>query len=105
MFLWFLFGTQLLTATGLWILTIFPHKHNYLIKITSKNAGRQYTNSNHLLNGINAICTAYFGYMIISNMAVAYGKVDGLGTYIMMIFIGSLFALIAFFMWRSFQLK
>lgn len=105
MTIWLLFGTQLLTAVGLWALTLIPHHHNYMFKVTSENAPRVFANSNHLLNGVNAICTAYFGYLITMNFAVAQGAAQGLGSFSMIVFMGSLFALIGFFIWRSFQLR
>lgn len=101
--MWMLFAVQLSIAVGVWVLSYFPHKHNYMVEITEENAKRVYSNSVSLLHGVNAVCCAFIGYMIVANLSIAKGEMEGLGSASMWIFMVTLFSLIGFFIWRSYR--
>lgn len=99
---WMLFGVQMSIAIGVWVLSYFPHMHNYMVEITEENAERVYSNSVSLLHGVNAICCSYFAYMIVTNLSIAKGELNGLGSLSMVLFMVTLFGLIGYFIWRIF---
>lgn len=62
----FLFFLPIL-ATGLYILmfvlTKYPHQHNYMVNITEENAPQQYRFSVTVLRVVNLLCTIMFAYI------------------------------------------
>ena len=56
--LWILVGINFLINVGSFALSKFPHKFNYLVKITEENARRQYTLAIHILF-ISALLTTF----------------------------------------------
>lgn len=99
------FIIQISLAIGLWFLARIPHWHNYMVKITEENVSRQYANSMSMLNAINAIITSFFAFMIKRDMMIAVGEVSSMGSYSTFIFLGGIFFVTIYFVWRSSKLK
>jgi uncharacterized membrane protein len=95
-------------GTIMWIfLTViekFPHVYNYLF-LTEENAERQYKNGRIMLNIIKNEVTLFFVYMSWVMINVAKGDSDGLGLWILPIFVIGITSTIAIFIVRSIKLK
>ncbi|ANX14018.1 hypothetical protein ABE41_018555 [Fictibacillus arsenicus] len=102
--LWILLVIGSIMWVLLTVLEKFPHVYNYLF-ITKENAERQYKNSRLMLNVIKNEILFFFVYMSWVSTEVAKGENDGLGLWILPIFIITITASIAFFIVRSIKLK
>ncbi|NJN42526.1 MAG: DUF1648 domain-containing protein [Flammeovirgaceae bacterium] len=96
-------------ALGLYILlTIlqnYPHKFNYLIDITKENGERQYRNAILMIRTIKTVITINFLYLTYATIQVSIGKLSGLGTYSLAIFLVTILGSISLFGYRSYKLS
>jgi uncharacterized membrane protein len=99
-----IYGIQLVIGVALWILSRYPHVHNYMQTITEENAGRIYGNSINMLSSVNAICTIYFGFLIYQTIQIALNEQEQVGSLSLIIFLSSLTFSTIFFIWRSFRI-
>jgi uncharacterized membrane protein len=102
--LWVLLLIGFMMWVLLTVLEKFPHVYNYLF-LTEENAERQYKNGRLMLNIIKNEILFFFVYMSWVSTGVAMGENDGLGLWILPIFIVGITASIAFFIVRSIKLK
>lgn len=102
--LWILLVIGSLMWVLLTILEKYPHVYNYLF-LTDENTERQYKNGRLMLNVIKNEILLFFVYMSWVSTGVAKGESDGLGLWILPIFIITITASIAFFIVRSIKLK
>jgi uncharacterized membrane protein len=85
---------------GLTVLSRFPHIHNYMVNITEENAVFQYTNSIQMLSVVKLIISILFAFITYSTIAIALGKLQGLGIWFLPIFITVLFSTIGYFIYK-----
>lgn len=102
--LWILILIGSLMWVFLTVLERFPHVYNYLF-LTDENAERQYKNARLMLNVIKNEVLFFFVYMSWISTEVAKGENEGLGLWILPIFIITITGSIAFFIVRSIKLK
>jgi uncharacterized membrane protein len=102
--LWILLVIGSMMWVLLTVLEKFPHVYNYLF-LTEENAERQYKNARLMLNVIKNEILFFFVYMSWVSTEVAKGENDGLGLWILPIFIITITGTIAFFIVRSIKLK
>ncbi len=102
--LWILLAIGLMTWILLTIVEKFPHIYNYF-NLTEENAERQYKNARLMLNIIKNEMLLFFVYMSWVSAGVAKEAQEGLGVWILPIFIIGITATIAIFIVRSIKLK
>ena len=98
-----LIAIQVGLALLLYIVSQYPHKHNYMVEITEENAARIYGLSVSLLHGLNAIISMLFGYLILNVFWLPEGNTDSLNTTIMISFLMSIVLLSAYFIWQMYK--
>jgi len=62
--LWVLVLVSTILYLGMTVLNSYPHRFNYLIKITKSNALRQYTQATKILRYIKLIVMAMFAFVM-----------------------------------------
>lgn len=99
--LWFI----LLVAAALYFIILLinraPHLVNYSVPITPENAERQYQNLqrlNRTMAAVLAICFAYIQHAIIQ---MSLGDRESLGLWFTLVFVGAIFAVIAYYLYRA----
>ncbi|MDM5314825.1 DUF1648 domain-containing protein [Fictibacillus sp. b24] len=102
--LWILLVIGLITWILLTVLEKFPHIYNYF-NLTQENAERQYKNARLMLNIIKNEMLLFFVLMSWVSTGVAQGAKEGLGVWILPIFIIGITGTIALFIVRSIKLK
>lgn len=65
----------------LWILSFYPHKFNYAVKITEANASHQYRLGVNLVRWLSVIITILFSYITYITISNAKGESQGLGAW------------------------
>ncbi|WP_296382064.1 DUF1648 domain-containing protein [Winogradskyella sp.] len=86
--LWFLPTLAAVLYIGLFILSRFPHLHNYMVNITEENALKQYRFSTRLLRVINFLCALMFAYINYKIIIGAKNNVSNLGIGFTIIVVG-----------------
>ena len=87
--IWLLMTITTIIAIGMYVLTKYPHVHNYLVEITEENAAHNYKISCRLLRIVNLITLAIMAYVVFTIFRSSFGKDAFLGTtftYIIIIF-------------------
>lgn len=77
-------GTYLLFV----IINKKPYNFNYPVKITEKNAERQYILARNMISGLNAALIVAFFYLSWKSGMLMQGEADGLGPWFLPIFLG-----------------
>ncbi|WP_046745857.1 DUF1648 domain-containing protein [Kordia zhangzhouensis] len=85
--IWFLMGITTVITIGMYILTKFPHIHNYMTEITEENAPHNYKMSARLLRIVNLITLFIMGYVALSVIQAASGENSLMGNSFMYILI------------------
>ncbi|MEO0790498.1 MAG: DUF1648 domain-containing protein [Bacteroidota bacterium] len=78
---------------------------NYPVKITPENEERQYKNMVDMVLAMRLAIAVNFAYMIYGIIYTGLGRMNGLGSWSLWIFLGSVFLPIIYYCWRSYQLK
>ena len=86
--IWFLMAITTVITVGIYILTQYPHIHNYLVEITEENAAYHYKKSCRLWRFVNLFTLLIMSYVAYSVMATAMGKQIILGSSFTYIIIG-----------------
>jgi uncharacterized membrane protein len=87
--IWLLMTISTIIAVGMYVLTKFPHVHNYLVEITEENAAHNYKKSCRLLRFVNLFTILIMLYVLYSVIEKAVGNELFLGSsfiYIVIIF-------------------
>lgn len=79
-----------------------PHVANYPVKITIHNARFMYTNATRMLHILNIHTVFFLGSMTYKTIETALGNANGLGEYLMIFYLGSLFLILGFFIVRMY---
>ena len=72
--IWFLLGITTLVTIGMYVLTKFPHIHNYMVKITEDNAAHNYQMSSRMLRIVNLLTLLLLAYVCYSIIQQAQGN-------------------------------
>jgi len=72
--IWLLPGIGFIAFVVMIILNKFPHKFNYLVRITEQNAKQQYTIATHIVRFVNLIMTLIFFYITDKTLNIALQK-------------------------------
>ncbi len=64
----------------------YPHKFNYLQKITEKNAHRQYSLATRMIRILNVFTILLFLHLVYKSIQIALGNATGLGSFSMTLF-------------------
>ena len=99
--LWFIL---LVTAAIYFILLLInraPHIVNYSVPITPENAAAQYQNLQRLNRAMGAIITLCFAYIQYAIIQMSLGNRESLGLWFALVFVGLIFAVIGFFLYRA----
>ena len=103
--LWILPTITLLIYTLMTIGSRFPHKFNYPLEITMENAKRQYGNSVMMMRVLKTIIVIIFFYLTFAIIQIGLGKVNGIGTYFLPIFLIAVFGTVGVFLYRGNRMK
>lgn len=79
------------------ILTNFPHKFNYIVKITPENAAYEYRKAIQLMQLVNISFLLLFLFLSVQTARVGLGQATGLGPVIILVFILPLLPLFFYF--------
>ena len=77
-----------------------PHQFNYLVKITTENAERQYTMATRMLRFMKVFVTLLFAFLTIRTIQIALGDTAGLGNWFL-ILPGITLGVTFWYIWRS----
>lgn len=84
-------GIALVLWAGLGVLTRFPHRFNYLFRITEQNAERQYGIAVSMVQWIRLCMCAVFAYIAWGSTRVALGEAKVLDTSVVLVLTASVF--------------
>ncbi len=90
---------------GMTFLNRVPHIFNYPVRITEKNAFRQYKNATSMIRWIKLAVVTMFGLIVYHSVRSATGSADGLGNTLLLLSIGSVIILSIYFVVRAVRLK
>ncbi|WP_453990270.1 DUF1648 domain-containing protein [Bacillus nitroreducens] len=88
----------------MFILSKFPHVHNYPVKVTPENAEGLYKASQKMLITTNFFITLFLGIGVWESITVAQGK-EGLGMWYMIGMLLSIFGTMGYYMYKMFKLR
>ncbi|MEH7380694.1 DUF1648 domain-containing protein [Bacillus sp. JJ1533] len=88
----------------MFILSKFPHIHNYPVEVTPENAEGIYRNSRKMLVTMNFFLTFFLAIGSWEMVTVAQGK-EGLGMWYMIVFFVSMFGTMGYYMYKMFKLR
>lgn len=83
----------------------FPHTYNYLVRITEENAEAQYRIAVSMMGWMNLILSGGMALMFFGMASLSVVEWDHYSVWIMLPFIGSLFAAVAYFTLKSWRCK
>jgi len=90
-FLFFLPALSTVIYLSLFILNKYPHLHNYMVNITTKNAFKNYQFSSRVLRIVNFLCVLMFTYINYQIIVGAKENTSSLGMgFIITVLIASL---------------
>ena len=87
------------------VLSRFPHRYNYIVAITAKNAGAQYLLGRNFLTILKAEIVLLFAYIVWGTIQVANGESEGLGKFLLPTSLALIFGSIAAYMVLSIKNK
>jgi len=82
-----------------------PHKFNYPVKITSENAPYQYEIASRLMRALAFIIVLGFTCLTYVVIHIAYGHIESLGSYFIIIYLAIIFGTIFYFLFKARQSK
>lgn len=88
-------------SLGFTILSRIPHSYNYPVEVTSQNALSLYSSATRMMRSIKALIIVLFAYITYSTIQVAKGAQKGLGAYSLYFFLGVLFSVIGYNIYKS----
>jgi uncharacterized membrane protein len=88
----------------MFILSKFPHIHNYPVEVTPENAEGIYRASRKMLIVMNFLLTFFLAIGALEMINVAQGK-EGLGMWYMIGFFVSLFGTMGYYMYKMFKIR
>ncbi|MGE6204458.1 DUF1648 domain-containing protein [Guptibacillus hwajinpoensis] len=86
---------------GLTILERFPHKYNYIVKITDGNAALQYRSAVVLMRFLKNTIALFFAYVTVESVQMAKGIEEGLSGWVMPLFLTMIFGAIILYIVHS----
>ncbi len=90
----------LLTAAGR-----YPHHFNFPYRITRDNIERQYQNSILMVRVIKLIITINFFYLVYATVQNGLGKMQGIGSFFLPVFLISIVGTMVVFIYRGYRKK
>lgn len=88
---WIMPGISVFLYILLTLVNRFPHKFNYLVKITPQNALKQYTMGTRMIRLMKAILVWLFLYINFTIIQSADPQSKGLGLWFLPVFLGCIF--------------
>jgi uncharacterized membrane protein len=88
---WLLPGLSVFIYIMLSLIMLIPQQFNYTVKITPRNALKQYTYAMRLVRYVKAVIIWLFFYICSSTVRVSAGKESGLGLWFLPVFLSVLF--------------
>ncbi|WLR58911.1 DUF1648 domain-containing protein [Guptibacillus hwajinpoensis] len=86
---------------GLTMLERFPHKYNYIVKITDGNAALQYRSAVVLIHFLKNTIALFFAYVTVESVQMAKGIEKGLSVWVMPLFLTMIFGAIILYIVHS----
>ncbi|HET8809044.1 MAG TPA: DUF1648 domain-containing protein [Flavobacteriaceae bacterium] len=87
------------------VISRFPYKYNYPIKITSENATAQYANTARMMRVLKLSIMLVFLLINILTIRTATGEAEGLGWWFMLVVLGLIVGPMVYFLNRSYRLE
>ncbi|MFJ1429220.1 DUF1648 domain-containing protein [Capnocytophaga canimorsus] len=87
------------------LLNKFPHKFNYLVKITPENAYRQYVNATRMLRALKLVIVIVFGLVIFQTLQYKFIQKHHITQYFPALTLMIIFVPIVYFIGKSFILE
>ncbi len=87
------------------IISRFPHKFNYTVKITDENAERQYRNSRTLMGWITLTISVVFSYIGWNTIQMAKNNSMRFGIWFIPVFLVVMFGIIGIYIYKMIKLK
>jgi uncharacterized membrane protein len=103
--LWILPLIALLLYAALSMVLRYPHVFNYTVEINEENAGRQYRNAVLMMRILKTVIVMTFGYLTYATIQNGLGRMDGLGSWFLPVFLTGTFGTIGVLVYRSFKLR
>lgn len=96
---------NIILTIGMLLLVKYPHKFNYLVKITSENAQVQYRIAQRMLRSLtlaDSLLFSYISYMMVNS---AFGKYYDFEFYSIFVFLFLIFGILIFYFVKSSKYK
>jgi uncharacterized membrane protein len=104
--LWLLLGINLFTYLMMIFSIRYPALINYPFRVENhKNEELQFKNVFLMIRTLKLLIVIMFSYITYATIQTAKGEMSGLGTGFMLIFIGSIISLTAYFLYRGYLLS
>lgn len=85
------------------LVSLYPHKFNYNIEITSENAAYQYANAVRMMRVMKLAMMLIFLFILVMTIRTALGKAEGLGWWFILAVFGLMLGPIVYFLNRSYR--
>ncbi len=90
---------------GLTIITRFPHAFNYPVKITTDNARKQYTIAIRMLRIVKFMVIVMFTIITYTSIKTAIGEYNGLGAWLIPLFMVAITLVIGYYLLMAIKSK
>ncbi|KPP99608.1 MAG: protein of unknown function DUF1648 [Bacteroidetes bacterium HLUCCA01] len=104
-FIWIMPIIGSIMFVKLFFLSRYPHIYNYPVTVTEENAPRLYLKGSRMIRVLNAVLVYVFLYITYSSIQTALGEQSGLNPAIMFAMMGTIFAIIGFYLIDSYRNK
>ncbi len=99
--LWFLVIAGIVIYSLILLVNRSPHLVNYSVPITDENAPRQYHNLQRMNRSMAAIISLCIAYIVYAVIEMSLGDRESLGPWFVLLFIGIIFGIIGYYLYRA----
>lgn len=103
--IWMLPLIMLILYTALTMILRYPHFFNYPTAITTENAVPQYRNAVMMIRVLKTVLVATFSYLTYASVQNGLGKMNGLGTWFLPIFLTAVLGTVGVLVYRAIKLR
>lgn len=105
MTIWMLPVVGIINYIFIWFISKYAHIFNYPKKITADNAPKHYKLATKMLRWINVILVCFFCYLTYSVIQSSLQRQEGLSMWFLPIFMGLLFGVMIFYLYKMAKVK
>jgi len=98
-------GSNLVLYVGLTILNLFPHIFNFPVRITPRNAEKQYRNATQTIRWLKVLMVVLFAYITYAIIKTGLGVGNSLDLVFMFVLLGLIMASVVVMIVKSFNNK